>query len=215
MTSSVRPALVAGAALLVLGGCTSLEMTRLGRDLKRDVEEQADVEVGEGYAVGFGRFSLGTARFMGRLTAPGSTEPARRLAGHVRAVKVGRYAVHGRFDGRAVATPPALDRYRRDGWTPLVVARDSASAAWVFLRERPDGRLSDLLAVVLGDGDLVLTKVSGDLSGLVLDAVEIGGAGGAVGRALGRVGLADARDDATSGDPPPGDQEPPAPPADG
>ena len=199
MTTS-RALLVALAVAVPLSGCVSLELSKLRRDLERDVEAQTGVEVGEGFAVGFGRMSLGTARFTGRLVAPSSTRDARQLAGHVSSVKVGRYALHGSFDGRAVETPRALDRYHEDGWMPFVVARDSASAVWVYLRERRDGRLTDPLSVVLSDGDLVLTKVSGDLGGLVLDAAAMGGAGTLLDDALGRAGVA-PRDSTAPPDP--------------
>lgn len=202
MTTS-RVLLAALVLAAPLSGCVSLEMNRLGRDLKRDVEAQTDVEVGDGFGIGFGRFSVGSTRFLGRLFAPSSTREARQLAGHVRGVKVGRYALRGPFDGRALATPRALGRYHEDGWTPFVVARDSASAAWVFLRERPDGRLTDLLTVVMGEEEMVLTKVSGDLNGLVLDAVAMGGAGDVIGSALDQAGVA-LRDSTAPPPAPPG-----------
>lgn len=192
MMTTSRALLAAVLLAVPLSSCVSLEMSRLRRDLGRDVERQTGVEVGDGFAVGFGRMTMGTARFTSRLVAPSSTRDARQLAGHVRSVKVGRYALRGPFDGRALETPRALRRYNGDGWLPFVVARDSTSAVWIYLRERPDGRLTDLLSVVLGDGDLVLTKVSGNLNDLVLDAVEIGGARDIVSEALGRAGVVPA-----------------------
>ncbi|MDT0632440.1 hypothetical protein [Rubrivirga litoralis] len=214
MTSRALPALAALLLLAPLTGCVSFEMNRLSRDLRHDVEAQTDAEVGDGFAVGFGRLTMGTTRFLGRLAAPSSTREARQIIGHVKAVKVGHYRLRGAFDGRAMSTPRALRRYREDGWSPFVVARDSAAAAWVFLRERPDGRLTDLLAVVMGEGNLVLTKVSGNLNGLVLDAVALGAAGGRGGLlddALDRAGVGPrAARDSVSGAAPPAPQALPA-----
>lgn len=181
------------ALLLVLGplsACTSFEMSRLGRDLARDIEHDTGAEVEAGYAVGFGRMSIGTTRFLARAASPGETREARHLLRHVRHVAVGRYPVRGAFDGRELAAPRALRRYQGDGWFPFVTVRDSASAVWVLLREDPrDGRLTDLLTVIVAEDDLVLTKVRGDLSQLVLDAVQMGGDGGMFGGSLQRAGI--------------------------
>lgn len=187
--------LCALALLLVFGpltGCTSFEMSRLGHDLARDIERNTEATVEAGYAVGFGRMSIGTSRFLARAASPAETREARQLMGHVRHLAVGHYPIRGPFDGRTLAAPRALERYRGDGWYPFVTVRDSSSAVWVLLREDPrDGRLTDLLTVLVGEGDLVLTKVRGDLSRLLLDAVQMGSDGGLFGGALGHAGLAD------------------------
>ena len=223
MTSSapraaVRALLVV-ALLAPLTGCVSFEMGRIKRDVARDLQvQQPDVEVGGGFAMGFGRISLGLARFTTWVAAPNSTRAARHLARHVHSVKVGRWSVRGAVDGRALAAPPAFERR---GWTPFVTVRDTASTVWVYLRERRDGRLTGLLTAVLAGDDLVLTKVSGNLSGLVLDAVEMGQTGGVLGDALRQAGM--VRDEAEpappgsvgSGAAPPAPQAAPATAGDG
>ena len=221
MTSRVLRAVLLAALLAPLTGCVSFEMGRIKRDLARDIEAQSEAEVGGGFAVGFGRISLGLARFTTWVAAPNSTRTARHLARHVHSVKVGRWSVRGAVDGQALAAPPSFERR---GWTPFVTARDSASAVWVYVRERRDGRLTGLLTAVVADSDLVLTKVTGNLSGLVLDAVELGRADGVLGDALRQAGMiederAPPPDDTPPDDAPPsgdasaGAQEPPAPPA--
>lgn len=163
------------AALLVLPGCVSLEMGRMKREIQRDVEAGGTAEVGRGFAVAFGRGTIGSSRFLSRLVAPSATEPYRALSRHVRQVKVARYDVAGTFDGRDVGRPSALDRYEADGWIPLATVRDEDQAAWVLYRE--DARtleLTDLLAIALSEEDLVLTRLRGDLSALVLDAAAMG-----------------------------------------
>lgn len=186
-------ALRAGVLLVLLpalSGCVSFEMGGLKRSVARSIEAQSDAEIGDGFAVSFGRISIGSTRFLTRAVAPNSTAEARQLMHHVRSVKVGRYSLLGAFDGRQIAKPDALLRYERDGWLPFVTVRDSSSAAWVLVRERPrDGRLTDLLTVVVAEDDVVLTKVSGDLSSLVLDAVAMGGDGGFFGGALEEAGI--------------------------
>lgn len=190
MTSSLLRGLALLAVVGPLSACTSFEMSRLGHDLARDIERHTDAEVEPGYAIGFGRMSIGTTRFLARAASPGETREARQLLGHVRHVAVGRYPVRGAFDGRSLAAPRALRRYAGDGWFPFVTVRDSASAVWVLVREDPrDSRLTDLLTVIVAEDDLVLTKVSGDLDQLVFDAVQMGGDGGLFGGAFERSGL--------------------------
>ena len=69
---------------LSLSGCVSIEMGRLAREVEQEVEREGSAEVGCGFAVAFGGGTIGTSRFLGRLVAPESTEPYRRLSASVR-----------------------------------------------------------------------------------------------------------------------------------
>ena len=185
------------AVLLVLlaataSGCVSLEMNRLKRNLEREVEADGQAEVGRGVAMSFGWGTFATSRTLAWVFAPGRTAPYRQMSRRVRRVKVAHYPVSGVVDLRRIGRPAILDRYRAGGWLPLVTVRDSSEAVWVLYRERErDLRLTDLLAVALSDDGLVLTRVSGNLSGLVLDAVDLAQTEWLDG-ALGDTGLLDA-----------------------
>lgn len=161
------------ALAILLSGCVSVEMGRLARDVEREVEADGTAELGRGYAIAFGGGVIGTGRFLSRLVAPQSTEPARRLAGYVDQVKVARYPLSGGVDGRRLARPARLDRYEADGWLPMVTARDEGSAVWVLVREDGD-QLTDLLAVAVSEEEVVMTRVTGELSALALDAIALG-----------------------------------------
>lgn len=189
-TMSSRVLALGLVAVLVLPGCVSLEMGRMKREIARDVEAGGTAEVGRGFAVAFGRGTIGSTRFLTRLFAPSATEPYRALSRHVRQVKVARYDVAGAFDGRDVGRPSALDRYEADGWIPLATVRDEDQAAWVLYRE--DARtleLTDLLAIALTEEDLVMTRLRGDLSALVLDAAAMGAEHDVFGGALEETGV--------------------------
>jgi len=174
-TMSSRVLALGLVAVLVLPGCVSFEMGRIKREIEREVEASGSAEVGRGFAMSFGRGTIGTTRFLGRLFAPTATEPFRALAGHVRQVKVARYGVSGSFDASFVGRPEALSRYEADGWVPLMTVREPAESVWVFTRDSRDGQaVTDLLAVVLEQENLVLTRVRGDLTAAVLDMVERG-----------------------------------------
>ena len=98
---------------------------------------------------------------------------------------VSRSPITGRVDTRRLTRPASLARYDADGWLPLVTVRDSATALWVLYREDDRLALRDLLTVSVAGGELVVSRVSGDLSGLVLDAAamsETGLFGGAFDR---------------------------------
>ena len=199
MTSRALRAAVLAAVLVPLSGCVSFEMGWIKRDLARDIEAQGEAEVGGGFAMGFGRVSLGLARFSTWVAAPSSTRAARHLTRHVHSVKVGVWPVRGGVDGRALSAPPSMERR---GWAPFVTVRDSAAAVWVYVREdERDGRLTGLLTAVVADDALVLTKMSGNLSGLVLDAMEMGRTEGVLGDALRQAGLVRERPGAGSSAP--------------
>ena len=188
MSSRALPLVLALA--FVGSGCISTEMGRIKRDLQHDIERTGTATVGKGYAMSFGRGTIGTSRFLGRMFAPTSTEPVRRLAGHVRRVQVAQYPVEGAFDTRQLRPPEALNRYTEDGWHPLVTVRDEEAAVWVLYHERPDDlALTDLLTVVVADEALVVTRISGDLTALVLDAVAMGFEGDLWGPAFDETGL--------------------------
>lgn len=186
------------AVLAVAGsGCVSVEMGRLGREVARDVERQQGVEVDRGFAISVGRGWIGTSRFLSRLVAPESSEPARRLGRHVRQVKMARYPILGSVDSRLIERPAALDRYRADdGWDTLAAVRDSEGTAWILYREDGDV-IRDLLAVVVAPDDIVVTRMTGDLTALVLDAIELG----SLDQMLGEAGLPVDPLDPDRGDP--------------
>lgn len=176
------------ALALATSGCVSSELGRIQRDIQPQIEAGGQAEVGRGFSMSFGRGSIGSTRFLGRLVAPESTEPYRRLSRHVRTLRVARYPIEGAFDASRLQRPAALQRYDRDGWLPLVTVRDSASAVWIMYRESDNLELRDLLTVVLGDGELILSRMSGRLDDLILDAASLAG-GDVLGDALGQTGI--------------------------
>ena len=189
------------AAALSLTGCYSFEMSRVSRRVGQDIEAQTGADVGGGISMGLGPVSLATAQIGAWTFAPNSTREARQIGRHVSSVKFSRRPIRGGFDGRVVDRPAYLDRYTRSGWYPFVTVRDTASAVFVMLRERGrDEQITDLLAVVVAEDDLVLTKVSGHLSDMIREAIRLGAEGDLFGGALEEAGLVepDASGDTTA-----------------
>lgn len=194
------PFFLAGA--LALSGCYSFEMARVGKRVGQDIERQTGADVGGDLSMGLGPISLATAQAGAWVFAPESTREARQIGRHVASVEFSRRPVRG-FDGRLVERPAYLERYTRSGWYPFVTVRDSASAVFVFLRERGrEARITNMLAVVLAEDELVLTKVSGDLSAVIREAIQLGTEGDLFGGALHEAGLIEAEPDSTDHAPP-------------
>ena len=160
------PLLILG---LALSGCTSYSLTYVRNDLAR---QMPDAKIGEGYALTFGRFSIGTARFLAGFAGDDDSDMARLVLRDVRKVQFGHYEVEGPVDGSHLVMPNRLRRFvERDGWTHLATFRDPSEAGWVLYRERRDA-ITDLFVVVLNDEELVLARLSGDLSGIVHSVME-------------------------------------------
>ena len=154
---------------VVASGCTSFELTRVRNDLARQLPE---AEIGDGYAMSFGRFSLGFTRWIANFADDEDGELAQIALREVRRVQFGRYDVGGAVDARRLTMPAHLRRYvERDGWQHLATFRDGTEAGWVLYRERGDA-VTDLFAVVLTEDDLVLARLSGNLSAVVTEVLR-------------------------------------------
>ncbi len=194
------PLLLAVCAL-ALSGCYSFEMSRVGKRVGQDIERQTGADVGGGFSMGVGPVSLATAQFGAWAFAPGSTKEARQIGRHVSSVKFSTRPIRGAFDGRLITEPTYLDRYKRSGWHPFVTVRDSSAAVWIMLRERgPNAEITNMLAVVAAEDALVLTKVSGNLSTMIREAISLGTQDGLLGDALSQAGLIDEEEDEAPGD---------------
>lgn len=166
----IRPPLLSLLLVaLVASGCTSFELTRVRNDLARQLP---DAEIGEGYAMSFGRFSLGFARWITHFADGEDSEIAQVALREVRRVQFGRYDVEGALDASRVTMPARLRHYvESDSWQHLATFREGNEAGWVLYRERDDA-VTDLFAVVLSEEELVLARVSGDLSALVTEVLQ-------------------------------------------
>lgn len=157
------------AALVLLSGCTSFELAGVRNDLARQLPE---AEIGEGYSMAFGGLSLGLARWLTGFADDEGGEMAALVLEDVRRVRFGRYDVNGTVDGRRLAMPGRLRRYvERDDWIPLAAFRQQAEAGWILYREDGD-TITDLFAVVLNQEELILARISGDLSAVVMNVIR-------------------------------------------
>jgi hypothetical protein len=169
-------------------------MSRIGRHVAHDIEATTDADVGGPLSMSVGPVSLATAQLGAWVFAPNSSREARMIGRHVSSVKFSRRPIRGAFDGRLVGKPGYLERYERNGWYNFVTVRDSSAAVWVMLRERGrpgEEEITNLLAVVAAEDDLMLTKVSGHLSEMIREAIAMGGRDDLLGNALEDAGLID------------------------
>lgn len=151
-------------------GCTSFEIFRLRNDIARQAPE---ADIGEGYAMSFGRISIGLARWLSGLGDDEDTDVARAILSEVRRVEFGRFDVNGSFDAAALRMPGRLRHYlEKDNWHHLATIREESEAVWVVYKEGDAGNVVDLLAVVMDEEELVLAKISGDLNAVVAAALS-------------------------------------------
>lgn len=152
-------ALICGVAV-GLSGCTSFELSRV----RNEVDRTPGVDVGEGYALAFGRLSFGTVRTT--LRVAGDDEQSRALAaalGHVRKADLARYRLREAPDLETVQTPRTIRRYERKGWTRALAARDADAAVWLMSRDDGDGELRKLLLVTMLPRELIIARLDGRL----------------------------------------------------
>jgi hypothetical protein len=150
---------------LSLSGCFfSQELSRVRGELQRE----AGFRTSSGFEANFGPVSMWIARgFIGR-HAGNSGDLASLALRHVRRVKVGVYKLERPLDSRQVAMPATLRRYtNRGGWEHLGTFREDDQAVWVLYRARNE-EIRDLFVVVLGEEELVMTRLTGNLTEAVM-----------------------------------------------
>ena len=150
--------------LLGLTGCTSFELSRV----RNEVDRTPGVEVGEGYALSFGRMTVGTLRTALRLGNDDEQTRALNAAlGHVRKVHVARYRVDRAPELSLVDAPRTVRRYERRGWTQAIAARDDDAAVWLLARDGREGDLRKMLLVTLLPRELIVARLDGRLEDAV------------------------------------------------
>lgn len=150
---------VSALLAVALSGCTSFELSRV----RNEIDRTPGVEVGEGYAVAFGRATVGTLRTALRLSGDEDAAAFRAALGTVRKVDVARYRLDAVPDLSLVETPRTIRRYERKGWTRALTARDDEAAVWLLSRDDGDGELRKLLLVTLLPRELIVARLDGRL----------------------------------------------------
>ena len=162
-----RRSLLIALLLLTVGvsttGCFySRELSQTRRDLERHYPEaRFDQEV----VVSLGPASLRTLGWLIGLAPADEAQMAKDYLREIDRVKVGVYHVEhlpdlDDFD------PPALRRFRDDGWEVAVKTREDDEIVWVMYRERHN-TVRDIYTIVLTDEELVLARVKGHLNRLL------------------------------------------------
>lgn len=159
-------------ALLVLllavpqAGCFfSREIANTRRDIEKTYP---DLQLERQIVLNLGPISLGTLRWLSGLVPDDDVEMANDYLRDVSRVKVGLFRSEN---------PSALDAFDADmihfddEWTTAVKTRDDESRIWVLYREGED-TVRDLYVVVLGEEDLVIARVRGNLNRLLARVME-------------------------------------------
>ena len=146
-----------------LTGCFySRELAQTRRDLERQYPEaRFDQEV----VVSLWPATLRAVGWLAGLAPEEEAQMAKEYLREIDRVKVGLYSVDYLPDLDEF-NPPALRRFRRDGWEVAVKAREDDEIVWVLYRERHNA-VRDIYAIVLTDEDLILARVKGHLNRLL------------------------------------------------
>ena len=110
-----------------VSGCASYELMRVRNDLARQAPE---ARIGDGYAMSFGRISLGLASWLAGLGGDEDAEMARVVLSEVRRVQFARYDVNGAFELGEVKPGGYSLRVR-----PAGIRNASPDLAWVDVEQ--------------------------------------------------------------------------------
>lgn len=146
-------------------GCLySREIAQTRRDFER---QYPDLALKREVVLSLGPGTLGFTRWIAGFMDDEDVRLAVRVLGDVRRVKVGVYRVESGDLDLDAYDMPTLRRLR--DWETAARIREEDEVVWVLYREHR-GRVEQMFVAVLDDENLVLTRLDGDLQG-VLEAV--------------------------------------------
>lgn len=161
-----------GDSLLTLAALAAVTVSLVGcasapsiYTVRRGIEEQVpQAHFEKETQIRLGRISLGLAKKIFALVADEEEKRSTEMAfiRSLRKVEVGVYEVRlSSAEEKRLTLPRQFERVlARDGWQPVIRARDGGDQTWVFLR--PDGDMLRSLYVVTYDGgELVLVHIEG------------------------------------------------------
>jgi hypothetical protein len=122
-------------------------------------------------AVVLGRTSLALLRWLSGAAGDELDADTRDTLRGVRRVEVTSYhATHG---CEVVGAAPLVSRrLAGDGWHAVIAAADDdGELSWVFTREGPDGSTNGLLVITLGDQELEVARIDGDIDRVLIAAL--------------------------------------------
>ncbi len=149
-------------AALLISGCGSSELRGLRNDIIRTTP---DMRLGDGMSLSLGPLSLSLARAFVPVDDDEEGALVSAALRSLRRVQFAAYEVSGPFDPQTAALPTSLARYLDDGWSPVLVVRDSSEVVWLLAED--DERVDEVLMVTLSEEDLFLAKLRGDLREVV------------------------------------------------
>lgn len=164
--STIPAAALVVLLIVPLTGCFfSREIAGTRRQIER---AYPDLKLERQIVVNLGPISLRTLRWLSGMIPDEEMDMASDYMRDISRVKVGVYKS---------ANPAALDAFNADmirfddDWTTAVKTRDDDSRIWVLYREGGE-TVRDLYVVVLGDDDLAIARIRGNLNRLLARVME-------------------------------------------
>ncbi len=165
-SSTLPTAALVVLLILPLTGCFfSREISGTRRDIER---AYPDLELQQQIVVNLGPLSMRTLRWLSGMVPDEEMNMATDYMRDISRVKVGVY----RIDNPASLAGFDADEIRFDDeWTTAVKTRDEDSRVWVLYKEGGDS-VRDLYVVVLGEDDLAIARIRGNLNRLLARIME-------------------------------------------
>lgn len=163
------PALNIALVLLLTVPLTGCFFSREIAETRRDIERAyPDLRLERQIVLNLGPASLRTLRWLSSLVPDEEVDMAADYMRDVSRVKVGVFRSEnpgelGAFEAEALNFD--------DGWTTAVKSRRDDSRVWILYRDGGE-TVRDLYVVVLGEEDLAIARVRGNLNRLLARVVE-------------------------------------------
>ena len=166
--SRILSLVVLPLVVLSTSGCLySREIAQTRRDFER---QYPDLDLKREIVISVGPGTMGFTRWVaGFFDDDEDMRLAARVLEDVRRVKVGVYRVEHNPRDLDAYDLPTLRRLR--GWETAARIREENEVVWVLYREHR-GRIEQMFVAVLDDENLVLTRLDGDLQGVLEVVME-------------------------------------------
>ena len=155
------------AATPLVGGCLrAVQLERMGDEIAWECPQ---AHMHRELSLSLGPMAIGLLRWGAGLADDEDAQEAKRYLAHVRRIQIAVYKVSAMPRDERVLFPRQLqETLADDDWELLVKATDPGEEALIHYREDKNGVVRDMNIISLDDneGELVLVRLSGDLSQL-------------------------------------------------
>lgn len=157
-------------ALPLLVQCTGCIYSREIAATQRAIErENPGVDFDKRFVFSMGRGSIGTVAELASFARVSEARMASHYLDNLSKVKVGVYELDGDYD--AALDLSTIPHFRRGGWQTLARVRQLEGENVAVLYRERYGEVRDLFVVSLSKPDLVIVRLTGNFTEMLIDAL--------------------------------------------